>query len=270
MSRRSFFTYEEQQHRSTWKDTFPLSPSQYSGPHPVAYNTKKNKYDRNTNLHILLIWREYASYLFGKIWKKKPNQTKKDIFFIQKCKYASGQHTHYFFWDANRLVEAAWPYWCMQFISCRVTSPSATLPIPSSYLCYSKQYNAFEDNRTGWLNSTHRYGHIVWKKEKVYTIQHAWHEAGRATALFSAKNPERALKKFVPNFLHFNNSVILLKKKKNIQPTNQPTNKKRKCLWRVINPPSNNFKVNLDELSWMSECRTWSHQSLKSKFSHVV
>lgn len=45
--------------------------------------------------------------------------------------------------------------------------------------------------------------------------------AGRTTALYNAKNPETALKKLVPNFLYFHNSVALLMKKKTIQPTNQ-------------------------------------------------
>lgn len=61
--------------------------------------------------------------------------------------------------------------------------------------------------------------------------------------------------------------------KKTPQKQKKPTNnkhtqkiqpwKRRKCLWRMFNPWRNNFKVNLEQLSWILECKTPSHQSLK-------
>lgn len=108
-------------------------PSQYSGPHPVIYNKKKNvKYDRDTNLAQPHWCTEnmHPTYL-GKVLKKKKK------FLFQKPKYASG-HTLTAFSEMPtgtkkdpKLTDAC----------SGVASLSASPPKPlSSYADYSEQY----------------------------------------------------------------------------------------------------------------------------------
>lgn len=84
--------------------------------------------------------------------------------------------------------------------------------------------------------------------------------------LLCAKAFKKALKKFAPDYWYFHNMVTLLKEKIVTTNKQQQQNKTCRCLWRVINPPRNKFKVNLDQLSWILHCKIPSHQSLqKSK-----